>query len=145
MTYHSIAKITLGALLVTLAGCKDSRLPVEPSASPRREPSAPQNPQDPTTTAEVAAIYVRQSPSFVPGAQRYVLYVDSTFSLQYDSCCDYRGTYSRADSAITFEFNAASLAGPWVATGIVDGDYLGVKYNPVMLFDDFEDGLYIRQ
>jgi hypothetical protein len=141
MTYHSIGKITLGALFVTLACCTDSPQPVEPPAPSHSEPSAPENPQSPTPTAEVAAIYVRQSPSFIPGPLRYVLYVDSTFSLQTDSCCDVGGRYSRADSAITFNFQLAA----WVATGIIDGDYMGVKYNQMMLFDDFEDGVYLRQ
>jgi hypothetical protein len=138
MMYHSIAKITLGALLVTLAGCHS---PVESLASLHSEPAAPQIPQDTAPTAAVAATYLRQSPSSFPEAQRYVLYVDSTFSLQYEGCCDTGGRYSRADSAITFKFKAEG----WVSTGIVAGDSLVVTYNQTMLWVDFEDGLYMRQ
>jgi hypothetical protein len=142
MTYHSIAKITLGAFLVALAGCKDWQQPNEPSPPPRSEPIAPpQVPQDTAPTAAVAATYLRLSPSFLPEAQRYVLYVDGTFGLQYDGCCDFRGSYLRADSVITFNFKAAG----WLSTGVVSGDSLVVKYNNVMVGSDFEDGLYIRQ
>jgi hypothetical protein len=142
MTYHLIGKITLGALLVTLAGCADWSQPNEPSGTPpHSEPIAPQIPQDTAPTAAVAATYLRQSPSFLPEAQRYVLYVDGTFGLQYDGCCDFRGKYSRADSTITFNFKEAA----WVATGIFGGDSLVVKYNEDALMSDFEDGVYIRQ
>lgn len=142
MTYHSIRKITLGALLVTLAGCGDWSQPNEPSGPTHFvPPTVPQIPQDTAPTAAVAATYLRQTPSFLPNAQRYVLYVDSTFSLQYEGCCNVGGRYSRADSAITFKFQAAG----WIATGIFAGDSLVVKYNNVMLGADFEDGLYVRQ
>ena len=139
MTYHSLAKITLGALLVTLAGCKDTRLPIEPSAPPPSEPSGPITP-----TSSVVGIFDRISPSFLDGAQRYVLYADSTFNLQYDGIPTFPGIYSRADSTITFKFKAPSVVAAWLAGGIFRGDLLVVKYNDVMLLSDFEDGAYMR-
>ena len=145
MTYHSIAKIALGALLVTLAGCKDSPLPVEPPAPPR---------SDLPPTSTVVGIFLRTWPSFTPTRQLYILYADSTFILQFDCCGSspwlYPGKYSRAYSAITFAFDGVAwdggdVAGPWMAAGIVRGDSLVVKYNDVMNGFGFEDGVYIRE
>jgi hypothetical protein len=141
MMYHSIAKITLGALLVTLAGCKDLSVP---SAPARSEPSGPINPPDSPPTSSVVGIFDRISPSFLDGGQRYVLYADSTFNLQYDGIPTFPGIYSRADSTITFKFKAPSVVAAWLAGGIFRGDLLVVKYNDVMLLSDFEDGAYMR-
>jgi hypothetical protein len=145
MMYHSIAKITLGAFLVTLAGCNDLSLP---SAPPRSEPSGPINPPDspPNSppTSSVVGIFDRISPSLFAGGSRYVLYADGTFSLQYDGIPPYPGIYSRADSTIAFKFKAQSVSAPWLAGGIVRGDSLVVKYNDVMNMSDFEDGVYIQ-
>ena len=145
MTYHSIAKITLGALLVTLAGCKDSPLPVEPSAPPPSQPSAPPNFPVPSSAA---SIYDRTSSSYIPGNSRYVIYDNGTFSLQYVTPAlgffEYPGRYSRTDSAITFQFDGWSVMGPWLADGIVAGDSLTVKYNEDMNLSDFEDGTYTQ-
>jgi hypothetical protein len=140
MTYHSIAKITFGALLVTLAGCKDSGLPVEPSAPPPSEPSAPTNFPVPSSAASV---YDRISPSLYADGSRYVIYDNGTFSLQY-AFGQYLGRYSRTDSAITFQFDGWSAMGPWLAGGTFTGDSLTVKYNDVMNWSDFEDGTYMR-
>ena len=144
MTYHSIAKITLGALLVTLAGCKDTPLPIEPSAPPPSQPSAP---QDFPVPSSPATIYDRTSPSYVPGNSRYVIYDNGTFSLQYVTPAfgffEYVGKYTRTDSAITFQFDANGGAFPsWLADGIFAGDSLTVKYNEDMNMSDFEDGTY---
>jgi hypothetical protein len=57
---------------------------------------------------------------------------------------EYLGRYSRTDSAITFDFDGWSVVGPWLASGVVAGNSLTVKYNDVMLWSDFEDGVYIR-
>jgi len=141
MTYHSIAKIALGALLVTLAGCKDSPLSVEPSAPARSEPRS--------------LVGIFDLPPL--DTQQYILYADSTFILHGNggSFWSYPGKYSRADSAITFAFDGVAwdggdVAGPWMAAGIVRGDSLVVKYNDAMHNDFwagsyFEDGVYIRE
>lgn len=148
MTYHSIAKMTLGALLVTLAACKDSPLPLEPSATLRGEPNGPKNTPGFPPLSSPAGVYDRTSPSFIPGNSRYVLYENGTFSLQYVrpdwGFFEYLGRYSRTDSAITFDFDGWSVVGPWLASGVVAGNSLSVKYNDVMLMSDFEDGVYIR-
>jgi hypothetical protein len=57
---------------------------------------------------------------------------------------EYLGKYSRTGSAITFQFDGWSVMGPWLADGIVVGNSLTVKYNDIMLWSDFEDGVYIR-
>jgi hypothetical protein len=151
MTYHSIAKITLGALLVTLAGCKDLVLPpLEPRAPPPGEPNGPPILTDFPVPSSPAGIYDRTSPSVFDGPSRYVIYENGTFSLQYVSAKwgfgEYPGRYSRTDSAITFQFDASGgTFGPWLADGIVAGDSLTVKYNYIMVLDDFEDGVYIRE
>lgn len=90
--------------------------------------------------------YDRVTPSSIPGTSRFVLYDDGTFDLQYlrpdFGFFAYAGKYARADSSITFLFNDAATAGPWVAAGILRGDSLVVKFNLVMILSDFEDGMY---
>jgi hypothetical protein len=146
VTYHSIVKITLGALLVTLAGCKDLVLPpLEVRALPPGEPGGPPITSFPVPSSP-ASIYDRTSPSVFDGNSRYVIYENGTFSLQYVSPVwgffEYPGSYSRTDSAITFQFDANG--GTWLADGIVAGDSLTVKYNHDMLMSDFEDGVYTQ-
>jgi len=91
-------------------------------------------------------IYDRISPSVIPGNERYVLYEDGTFGLQYVTpgfgFFEYSGKYSRADSAIAFTFDANNPT--WLADGVVAGDSLVVQYNHDMVMSDFEDGLYVR-
>jgi hypothetical protein len=148
MTYHSIAKIMLGALLVTLAGCKDSGLPVEPSAPPLLpgEPPPPTAPANFPVPSSAASIYDRTSSSYIPGNSRYVIYDNGTFSLQYVTPAfgffEYVGRYTRQDSAIAFQFDANG--GTWLADGIFAGDSLTVKYNEDMIKSDFEDGVYTQ-
>jgi len=139
--------VALGALLVTLAGCKDSPLgpsedsPAGPTKDSPREPF-------PEPLPHPASIYDRISASFIPGSSRYVLYGDGTFSLQYVSpqwgFFEYPGRYSRANSLLTFDFDGWGAMGPWLADGILLGDSLIVKYNDVMLWTDFEDGVYLQ-
>ena len=133
MTCHSLAKITLGALFVTLGGCKDSGPPVEPTANFPVPSSA-------------ATIYDRTSSSSIPGKSRYIVYDNGTFSLQYVTPAfgffEYVGRYTRQDSAIAFQFD--DNGGIWVADGISAGDSLTVKYNHDMLMSDFEDGVYTQ-
>ena len=92
------------------------------------------------------SIYDRVSTSTIPGKSRYVLYADGTFSLQYlrpdFGFFEYRGQYSLDNSLVRFAFNARGPGGPWLARGIVQGDSLVVTVNDVMLFDDFEHGVY---
>lgn len=78
-------------------------------------------------------------------SERYVLYEDGTFGLQFTSgrygFFEYPGSYSIRDELITFDFDDDSR---WQATGRIRGDRLSVEYNLIMYLSDFEDGVYIR-
>jgi hypothetical protein len=151
MRHHVTSGVALGALLVALAACGDRDSPVQPSVEPP-SPARPDSsgaggsfPQVPGS----ALVYDRVSPSFIPGSSsRYVLYDDGTFRLQYVTprfgFFEYPGKYSRADSVLTFKFDGWSVLGPWLADGIARGHSLIVKYNDIMLSNDFEDGEYVR-
>jgi hypothetical protein len=80
---------------------------------------------------------------------RYMLYEDSTFSLQFESVAfgpfEYPGKFTRTDTLITFAFFAASTAGRWEAKGVLKGNALSVQYNLIMAMSDFIDGVYVRQ
>ena len=164
MTSHSIASIAfgaplkhritfgvaLGAALATFAGCTDSPVgpPVQPPAPVSAAPTGHQPAPGFPSVDRPAGIYDRVTYSFIPGSSRYVLYDNATFSLQYSlaqwGLVEYKGRYSRADSLITFDWDGWSTAGPWGADGILRGDTLIVKYNLVMSWSDFEDGVYVR-
>ena len=76
---------------------------------------------------------------------RFVLYDNGAFVLQFALCnCggEYRGKYTEANGIITFEWEGWSLAGPWGATGTLEGDTLTVRYNLIMMLSDFEDAVY---
>ena len=79
-------------------------------------------------------------------ASRYVLYEDGSFGLQFSSrrvgLMEYHGRYVRKDSSIAFAFLTAQ--GPPSATGKLRGDSLSITYTP-SLWDDFIDGVYVRQ
>ncbi len=98
--------------------------------------------------APAAVTYLRRSPhQWLPGAMsRYVLLDHKAFRLQYitpaSGFFEYPGTYTQADSVITFAFDAWSVTGEWRATGLLRGATLTVSYNLTMAWDDFEDGVY---
>jgi hypothetical protein len=79
-------------------------------------------------------------------SERYVLYADGRFSLQFESArwgfFEYPGSYSITGAQVTFHFDAN--AGEWQAIGTVRGDCLVVAYNGDMVMSDFEDGEYCR-
>lgn len=74
---------------------------------------------------------------------RFVLYDDGAFVLQYVGLTDYRGGYTVANGVITFAWEGWSAAGPWGATGVLNGDSLTVQYNGIMQMTDFEDAVYV--
>lgn len=76
---------------------------------------------------------------------RLVLYDNGAFVLQYPSTGEggYRGGYSEANGALTFAWEGWSAAGPWGAAGILTGDSLTLKFNPIMQLTDFEDAVYV--
>jgi hypothetical protein len=75
---------------------------------------------------------------------RFVLYDNGAFVLQYLRLGDggYRGGYKDANGVITFEWEGWSSAGPWGATGTLEGESLRVQYNLIMQMTDFEDAVY---
>src|SRR4051812_22353568 len=109
---------------ITLAACGwNSPTDVRDRTPPATLPA----PSPPTATpfpplSRSGVIYKRTTPSFIPGEQRYVIYDNGTFSLQYLrpdwGFFEYLGRYVRADSVLTLNFNAASSAGPWQARGV---------------------------
>jgi hypothetical protein len=75
-------------------------------------------------------------------ASRFVLYDNGAFVLQYVGLGEYRGGYTEANGVMNFQWEGWSTAGPWGATGIVNGNSLTVQYNAVMEWSDFEDAVY---
>jgi hypothetical protein len=105
----------------------------------RREPSPPYGPSrtfifDRELPYRVSA-YTRES--------RFVLYDNGAFVLQHVGLgLEYRGGYTEENGRIAFEWEGWSAAGPWGATGAVQGDSLTVQYNLIMQLTDFEDAVY---
>jgi hypothetical protein len=74
---------------------------------------------------------------------RFVLYDNGAFVLQYVGLgIEYRGGYTEVNEVINFQWEGWSTAGPWGATGTVNGTSLTVRYNAVMQWSDFEDAMY---
>ena len=95
-------------------------------------------------------MFNRTSASTFNGAQRFVLFADSTFSLQVaprgqgadgQRSFAYPGIFSRADSVLRFDFKNTI---PWTATAVLRRDSLVVEFNDNMLLSDFEDGVYVQ-
>jgi hypothetical protein len=137
----------------TLAACgRDIPTDVRGQNPPTRVPvpapvPAPPRPTDFPQLSRPGVIYQRTTPSEVPGQQRYVIYDDGTFGLQYLrpdwGFFEYAGRYLRAGSQLTLNFNDANTAGPWEAHGVLAADSsLTVTYNVIMMLADFEDGTY---
>ena len=76
---------------------------------------------------------------------RFVLYDNGAFVLQFPTVAGdgYRGGYTEVNGAITFEWEGWNVAGPWGATGTLNGNSLTVQYNPIMQGTDFEDAVYM--
>jgi len=106
----------------------------------------------PTPTGGPARVFDYASAAAPVGnytrASRFVLYDNGTFELQYFYPSSgyigaYSGRYSQRDTAIDFDWDGWSTAGPWGATGSVDGSSLAVHYNLIMQLTDFEDAVYV--
>ncbi len=140
--------LVLGTLGMTLAAC--SATVFEPLVAPSR-PSPPVPPPARTGAfpSVSGSVFDRVTYSFIAASSsRYVFHDDTTFALQYVTPTfgffEYKGQYSRADSVLTFDFDGWSVLGPWRAQGTLRGDTLIVRYNEVMILNDFEDGQYVR-
>lgn len=98
--------------------------------------------------SETAEVYVRESLGSFGSLSRYVLFPAGRFELQYltsrSGYLSYAGSFTRTGADLSFLFNGASIAGPWEATGVLDGDRLRIEYNIIMFLSDFEDGVYVR-
>lgn len=149
---------SLAALLVLggATACSADRVVGSETGTPVNRPATPAGPWTPSfpTVPSGALVFDRVSSSSFQGRQRFVLFTDGTFSLQYarengavpggPSSFAYTGEFSRADSVLKFDFAASNTAGAWTATAVVRGDSLSVEFNVVMQFADFEDGLYVH-
>jgi hypothetical protein len=135
----------LGSVLAMLTACDEVVVPTDTTQPRPVVPAVPAVVEFPPVS-EGALVYDRVSASMFANTSRYVLAADGTFALQYvlSGFFEYAGRYSRADSVITFDFNDWNAAGPWQAGGTFRGDSLVVEYNIVMMFADFEDGVYVR-
>jgi hypothetical protein len=145
------AALRCGALLVPLvvaSACADSVTPTTPTT-----PSGPAGADFPAVSRP-ARIYLFASKLSYPvsewtSASRYVLYDDSTFavqSLRSQGSFEYLGTYTVANTLITFRWDAnQNVPAPWrPATGTLTADSLTVRYDAIMNMDGFEDAVYIR-
>jgi hypothetical protein len=143
-----------GALLLTLvaAGCGDRGSIVAPAPAPQAVPPvvvAGPVPGPGQPSGPVAGIYGAAAPlgyRLMPYtlASRFVLREDGSFVLQYPHV-EYRGTYTEREGTIDFSWEGWSTAGPWGATGVLNGATLTVRYNIIMSLSDFEDAVYTRQ
>lgn len=150
--------------LLALTGCSESVSLLEPRESPpvihppTLPPSGPTLPISPGIYIEVEPIY--GGPWFsghgslisryviVPTSQSTSGPSEGRFALEFASATwgnfAYAGSYVQTDSIVAFAFDAWSISGPWVATAVLRGDVLSVKYNIDMMLSDFMDGDYVR-
>jgi hypothetical protein len=141
--------IGFGALstLLLLSGCAGDHQPIAPSVVDE----APTPP--PTQTAcvfpafaQTDRVYTFAESRLPPAAHtrcsRFVLYENGRFVLQFGLTSAYSGRYSVLDNVVDFQWDGLSVAGPWGADAVLDGDTLRVNYNPVMELSDFEDAVY---
>ena len=153
--------ILLAAAVPFALGCAPQDPPVAPTFSPSRPPPTPPAPP-PRPEAALAfpalsrpgEIYVESGEIYsinIPfhggrPVSRFVLYDDGVFALQFSSYrqgfFQYYGKFTRANSRVTFSFDANN--GSWQAMGTQRGDTLVVAYNTTMQWDDFNDGTYTR-
>lgn len=146
--------ISQGAVAIVLllglaCGGSDTTSPTVISNPPPVTVTPPPPPPPPSfpEPSGPARIFVYDHAFWDPQAyttqSRFVLYDDHAFALQYPGIADYRGAYTEsANGVIDFTWEGWSTAGPWGATGALDGDRLTVRYNIIMALSDFEDAVY---
>jgi hypothetical protein len=81
-------------------------------------------------------------------ASRFVLYDNGTFQLQAVDMSSgnvmvWAGRYAVAGAVVNFDWDGTSAAGPWGATGTLEGNSLTVQYNLIMQLTDFENAVYV--
>lgn len=96
---------------------------------------------------EPASVFDRDNLDSFGSRSRFVLYTDGRFELQYSTLGkgygSYAGDYRRTGNNFHFTFDARNSAGPWLATGTLDGSRLAITFNVVASLADFEDGVYV--
>jgi hypothetical protein len=146
-------KILILSLIVLIVSCNKEYLPVPNSGNSNGQVNT-NLPVIPRTAslADTTGVFDFLSQSSYPVSgytttSRYILYDDSSFVLQYDhnGGFEYRGSYIKVDSLITFNWEGWSTAGPWGAIGTLRGDTLTVSYNTIMALSGFEDAIYLRK
>jgi len=147
-------KILIALLLIfMIASCHKEQLSVLRSANnnllPRQDTTHPTS-FPPVSGAAGVFYFLNQASYPISGyttRSRYILYDNGNFALQYDAYggLEYRGSYQKVDSLITFNWEGWSTAGSWGATGILRDDTLTVAYNIIMELSDFEDAVYLRE
>ena len=134
---------------ILIGGCTTAEIPTAPEAS--SSSPAPVNPLDNGKTPPEngpVRIYAYRGPAsydvswYTLGSQ-FRLYDNGGFTLVYPHV-SYRGTYRDVDGVIAFAWEGWSVAGPWEASGTLQGDVLTVRYNIIMSLSDFEDAVYVR-
>lgn len=95
---------------------------------------------DYASAAAPASDYTRTS--------RFVLYDNGTFELQLVDPSSGKivvnsGRYVEVSGVVNLDWDGSSNAGPWGATGTVDGTSLTVQYNSIMELSGFEDAVYV--
>ena len=145
---HSAAMVLL--MLFAACGSSGPTLPTGTSQPPARpSPTPPPVVTFPPLSGPSRTFFFDHELSHPVSAytknSRFVLYDNGAFVLEYVSLGEggYRGGYKDANGVITFEWEGWSSAGPWGATGTLQGDLLKVQYNLVMQMTDFEDAVYL--
>jgi hypothetical protein len=85
--------------------------------------------------------------AYSPGSF-FNLYDNGAFVLEYPAVATdpgYFGAYTEANGAITFAWEGWNIAGPWGATGTLNGDSLAVNFNDTMQGTDFVAAVYTLQ
>ncbi|HUQ20831.1 MAG TPA: hypothetical protein VM099_14535 [Gemmatimonadaceae bacterium] len=138
-------------LIGTACGSSDPTSPPitsnPPSVSFPAPPAPPPAPTNFPPPSGPARVFVYDHAFWAPQAyttqSRFVLYDNHAFALEYaPPIGEYRGAYTETNGVIVFDWEGWSIAGPWGATGTLNGDTLTVKYNIIMSLSDFEDAVY---
>ena len=148
MRNSTVGRGAVVVLLVFVTACGSSTPTSPTGTNPLSVVPPPARVFPPLSGPSRTFIFARElsySVSAYTRTSRFVLYDNGAFVLQYPSLGEggYRGGYQEANGVITFEWEGWSVAGPWGATGTLNGDSLTVQYNEIMQLTDFEAALYV--
>jgi hypothetical protein len=147
MTHTAMRCGAIVALVILSSGCGTSAPTAPTLLSPAVNlPPAPSPLSGPGRTFTFEHALLADASEFTKRST-VILYNNGAFALEYAICnCpgEYPGRYREANGVITFEWDGWSTAGPWGATGTLQGDTLTVHYNQIMQLTDFEDAVYLR-